>query len=230
MIRTAALSLATLAATLAAVAPANAAERRFDLSGFDRVALAGSDDVVVRHGSGFAVLATGETADLDKLEILVDKGVLKIGRKRGNWSWGGKTVTVAVTMPALHGIAVAGSGNLKADRGEGETFGLRVAGSGDADVAAIDARTVNVDLSGSGDVAGGGRCGALNIRIAGSGDVAFGNLKCTNTAISIAGSGDVAAHATGQADIRIAGSGDVTITGGAKCIKKVAGSGDVRCS
>lgn len=225
MIRTVALLLATVAVA----SPAAAAERRFDVSGFDKVTLGGSDDVVIRQGNAFAVVATGEADDLERLEILVEKGTLKIGRKKGNWGWNSKDVTVAVTMPALHGVAVSGSGDLTADKGAADAFDIRVAGSGSAAVAALDARTVNVSVSGSGDVTGAGRCGALNVRVAGSGDVALANLKCTNTAISIAGSGDVAAHATGQADIRIAGSGDVSITGGARCTKRVAGSGNVVC-
>lgn len=120
MIRTATLLLATLAVA----GPAAAADRRFDASGFDRVALGGSDDVVIRQGNGFSVVATGEADDLEKLEILVEKGTLKIGRKKGNWGWGGKDVTVAVTMPALRGVAVSGSGDLKADKGGADTFDL----------------------------------------------------------------------------------------------------------
>lgn len=227
MIRTATLLLATLAVATSAAA----AGRPFDASGFDKVALGGSDDVVIRQGSAFAVVATGDAADLERLEVLVEKGTLKIGRKKGNWGWNNsKDVVVSVTMPALRGVAVSGSGDLKADKGAADAFDIHVAGSGSAAVAALDARTLNVSVSGSGDVTSSGRCGALNVRVAGSGDVALANLKCTNTAISIAGSGDVAAHATGQADIRIAGSGDVTITGGAKCSKRVAGSGNVACS
>lgn len=226
MIRPAVLLLsAVLAAT-----PASAAERRFDAAGFNKVAVSGSDDVNVRQGKAFSVVATGETADLDKLDIRVEKGVLQIGRKKGNWSWSGKDVTVAVTLPALHGVAIAGSADVQADKGSGDVFDVRVAGSGNLLLASLETRTANVSVSGSGDVKLSGRCGALNVKIAGSGDADLSGLACTNTAISIAGSGNVSARATGQADVRIAGSGDVTISGGARCTKKVAGSGNVRCS
>lgn len=156
--------------------------------------------------------------------------MLHIGRKKGNWGWGGKDVNVAVTLPALHGLSVAGSADVQADKGSGETFDIRVAGSRNLLLASLDTRTANVAISGSGDVKVAGRCGALNVKIAGSGDADLAGLACSNTAISIAGSGNVSARASGQADVRIAGSGDVRIAGGARCIKKVAGSGTVQCS
>ena len=222
---------ALLLLTAAVVAtPASAAERRFEASGFDKVAVGGSDNVRIQQGKGFSVVANGEVADLDKLEVRVEKGVLHIGRKKGNWGWGSKDVNVAVTLPALHGLSLAGSADVQADKGSGEAFDIRVAGSGNLLLASLDTRTATVAISGSGDVKVAGRCGALNVKIAGSGDANLAGLACTNTAISIAGSGHVAAHATAQAAVRIAGSGNVRITGGATCTKKVAGSGNVQCS
>ncbi len=226
------IRLALLLTAVAAATPANAAERRFDASDFDRVAVSGSDNVRIQQGKGFAVVASGESADLEKLDVRVEKGVLKIGRKDSVWGWGssGKDMTVSVTLPALHGLSLAGSANVQADKGSGDTFDVRVAGSGNLLLASLDTRTANLAISGSGDVKLSGRCGALNVKIAGSGDANLASLACTNTAISIAGSGNVSAHATGQAAVRIAGSGDVRITGGATCTKKVAGSGNVQCS
>lgn len=223
------LTMLLLTAAIAA-APANAAERRFDASGFDKVAVSGSDNVRISQGKGFAVVANGESADLDKLEVRVEKGVLLIGRKKGNWSWSGKDVNVSVTLPALHGLSLAGSADVQADKGGGDAFDVRVAGSGNLLLASLDTRTANVSISGSGDVKLSGRCGALNVKVAGSGDADLAGLACTNTAISVAGSGNVSARASGQADVRVAGSGDVRITGGARCSKKVAGSGEVTCS
>ena len=219
----------TLLAVLAAV-PAAAAERRFDASGFDKVALGGSDDVVVRQGSAFSVVAVGDADELDRLEITVKDGTLNIGRKKGNWSWSSKDVAVTVTLPALRGLALAGSGDIQADKGASDVFGMRLAGSGRLTLAALDAKTANIAISGSGTVKSAGRCGALNLRVAGSGVAELAGLRCTNASISVAGSGDVSAHVAGEAAVRVAGSGDVTIAGGARCTKKIAGSGNVVCS
>jgi hypothetical protein len=225
MIRPALLILSTLAAV-----SANAAERRFNATGFDKVAVSGSDNVDIRTGNSFSVVATGAQDDLDRLEVVVDGGKLKIGRKSGNWRWGGKDVAVAVTMPVLRGLALAGSSDVTADKGAADVFDAKVSGSGDMSVASLDAKTANISVSGSGNVMMAGRCGAQNIRIAGSGDVDLSRLACVNSAIRIAGAGDASARVSGDASIRIAGAGNVIITGGAKCVKKIAGSGNVRCS
>jgi hypothetical protein len=223
MIRTALLF--ALAATVAA--PALAEQRRFPLTGFDRIAVAGSDNVTVRQGS-FAVVADGAASDLDKLDIRQEAGVLKIGRKNG-LSWRGKDVQVTVALPALHGLVVAGSADVTADRGGGDRFDLKISGSGNATLANLDTKTANIGISGSGDVVVAGRCGALNLSVAGSGKADASALRCTNATISVAGSGDVMAHVSGQAAVNVAGSGDVTVTGGGRCTKRVAGSGEVRC-
>lgn len=225
MIRPALLILTTLAAV-----SADAAERRFSATGFDKVAVSGSDDVNILTGNSFSVVATGAQDDLDQLEVKVDGGQLKIGRKSSMWRWGGGAVVIAVTMPALRGLVLAGSSDVTADKGAADVFDAKVSGSGNMSIASLDAKTANISVSGSGDVTMAGRCGAQNISIAGSGDVDLSRLSCVNSSIRIAGAGNVLARASGEATIRIAGSGDVVITGGARCIKKIAGSGDVRCS
>lgn len=219
--------LLAVAATVAA--PALAEQRRFPLTGFDQVAVADSDNVIIRQGS-FAVVADGAASDLDKLDIRVEGGVLKIGRKQGQWSWGGKDVQITVGLPALHGLAISGSADVQADRGSGDRFGLKISGSGNAKIASLDTRTADIAISGSGDLVAAGRCGALNVQVSGSGNADLGALRCTNAAISVAGSGDVRAHASGQAAVSVAGSGNVVIGGGGRCTKKVAGSGTVSCS
>jgi hypothetical protein len=225
MIRTA--LLLALAATVAT--PALAEQRRFPLTGFDKIAVAGSDNVTVKQGS-FAVVADGAASDLDKLDIRQEAGMLKIGRKRSMWNWGGDDVQVTVTLPALHGLVIAGSADVTADRGGGDQFGLKISGSGNARIANLDTKTAEIAISGSGDIVVAGRCGALNLRVAGSGNADASALRCTNAAISVAGSGDVSANVSGQAAVSVAGSGDVSVTGGGRCTKKVAGSGEVRCS
>ncbi|WP_164156913.1 head GIN domain-containing protein [Sandarakinorhabdus rubra] len=224
------LSSVLLAAAALAAVPASAEQRRFPLTGFDRVVVAGSDDVTITRG-GFAVTADGAAADLDRLDIAVVDGVLKISRKRGDWrSWNGKAVRVAVALPALRGLSLSGSADVQADRGDADRFALTLSGSGDVSLAKLDAKTADISLSGSGDVVTGGRCGAVNLRLSGSGNADLSALKCTNASISVAGSGDVRAHVAGAATVQVAGSGDVAIAGGARCTKRVAGSGTVTCS
>src|SRR3546814_1282824 len=105
-----------------------------------QVDLRGSDDIDVRVGPAFAIQATGPAELLDKLEIVRDGDTLKVGRRGNSVSWGGdkgRAIKIMVTMPALRGASVAGSGNLSVDRVEGDDFAASASGSGNLTIGAI---------------------------------------------------------------------------------------------
>ena len=56
--------------------------RSYNLEGFEKVALEGSSEVVVRTGLAPSVRAEGDPEALDQLEIVVDGNTLRIGHKR----------------------------------------------------------------------------------------------------------------------------------------------------
>lgn len=207
-------------------------ERRFDLSGFDAVSLAGPHDVVVTVGPGHSVRAEGDPETLDRLDIEVEDGKLKIGTKRGRWSLGwndrAKT-TIYVTMPAMRAASIAGSGDMRVDRVQSDRFAGSIAGSGDLQIAALRAEEAKFSIAGSGNIAASGTAQRADISIAGSGDVNLAALQARSAEVSIVGSGDVRAHAIETADVSIMGSGDVMLTGPARCNVNKRGSGSVRC-
>ncbi len=218
--------LATAASTAAA-----AAERSFPVSGFDRVNASGSEDVTITTGKTASVLATSTSSDhLDRLDIRVEGGVLKIGHKGSGWgSWGNDKTRITITMPALKGLKLSGSGDVMADKGTGPAFGVEIAGSGDVRVGSVDSTDVALSTSGSGDIHLGGRCTNLRVSIAGSGDMLLDGLSCANADVRVAGSGDVTAQASTTAKVSVFGSGDVRIAGRARCQISKSGSGDVVC-
>jgi hypothetical protein len=204
-------------------------ERSWQVADFTGVALRGSDDVEVRYGTAFSVRAEGDSDVLDKIEIEKVGSVLRIGRKNRNWNWNSDDgVRVFVTLPRLTNASVSGSGDLTADRAEGD-FAGSVAGSGDLSVAALNGGTAKLSVAGSGDLTVIGTATSLDLSVAGSGDIDASALKATGATVSIAGSGNIRAQVSGDARVSIAGSGDVELAGGAKCTISKVGSGEVRC-
>lgn len=208
--------------------------RNFQVGAFDKISLTGSSNVVVTVGGAPSVRAEGDSEHLEKLEIKVENGVLQIGYKKGSWSFGWRKdhgpVTVHVSAPSLRGAEIAGSGDMRIDRVQGEAFAAEIAGSGEMQVAALAARAASFSIAGNGDVSVAGRAETADISIAGNGDVRAGSLEVKRASVSIAGSGNVETRATETANVDIMGSGDVVVTGGAKCSVSKMGSGDVRCS
>jgi hypothetical protein len=206
--------------------------RSFDLSGFDKVELAGSDDVRIVAGPAFSVEASGPEKTLEKLKIEVSGSTLSIGRKRSiSMGWNNdKSALVTVTMPLIKEASVAGSGDMLIDRVETPDFVADLAGSGKLNVKSAKVEKLSISIAGSGDVTLAGSTKNIDISIAGSGSVMAKDVSATDASVSIAGSGNVDARASGVASVSVAGSGDVTITGTANCKTSKMGSGEVRCT
>jgi hypothetical protein len=206
------------------------ATRNYDANGFTKVELRGPDDVEVKSGAKFAVVAEGDSAVLDQLEVRVVDGALRVGRKNNSFSFSNdRGAKIHVTLPRLEGASVSGSGNLTADKAEGAFRGA-VSGSGNLDIAALAASDTDLAITGSGDLNVAGTTNRLNASIAGSGDIDAGKLTATGASISVVGSGSMRGVVKGGASVSIAGSGDVDLTGGAKCSVSAMGSGEAHCS
>ena len=210
------------------------ATRDYKVGAFTKLEVGGSYDVEVRTGSAPSVHAEGGQNRLDKMEVRVDGDTLHISPQKGiHWSWnsvGNGKVKLIVTVPALSGAEIAGSGDIRVDRVTGPLFKGGVAGSGDLKLAQVDAQEVNLEIAGSGSVSAAGKANSVKYEIAGSGDIAADQLVAQTATISITGSGGIHAHATGTARVEVIGSGDIILTGGAKCDISKTGSGDIRCS
>ena len=206
--------------------------RDFAVGGFDSVSLSGSQNVVVTVGGAHSVRAEGDAEIIDRLEIRVEDGDLKIGTKRGNWSrgWGRhRPVTIYVSAPQLTGASIGGSGDMQIDRVEGGSFAASIGGSGDMRIGSLRVREANFNIAGSGEIKASGAAQQSHVAIAGSGDIDAGDLESAAADISIVGSGGVRLKAMQTANVSIMGSGDVVVTGPAKCSISKMGSGDVRC-
>jgi len=209
--------------------------RNFTVRGFEQIEVAGSYDVDVRIGPAPSVHASGPQKELERLvvEVQGDRLLIHPRKERSMFRMGWNshdTVKIAVTVPALRGAAIAGSGGIAVDRVTGDRFKGEIAGSGNLNLPAIDARSVELSIAGSGDISAAGKARNVEYNIAGSGEIDAGRLVTENAKVSIAGSGNVTAHATGAADISSIGSGNVAMSGGARCNVSKHGSGDVHCS
>lgn len=214
-------------------------QRQFQLANFDRVTLKGPDNVEVRVGPAFSVTAQGDTGVMQALEIKLDGTDLEIGRKnsRNGFRWGGNddggddtaAVKVIVTMPAIRGAALAGSGDMSVDRVTGDGFEASLAGSGDMTLGGIAVKNAELAIAGSGDIKASGAADMVKVSIAGSGNADGSALAAKGAEVSIAGSGNTRLAVDGRADVSIVGSGDVDLGPKARCEQSVMGSGDVTC-
>jgi hypothetical protein len=205
------------------------AQRNYEVTGFERVSLAGPYQVIVTVGGAPSVSASGDSALLEHTEIVVENGQLRIKLRDGH-SWSGNpTATVRVTAPSLTEAGVAGSGDMRVGAFQAERFAGSVAGSGNLTLEGLQAQEARFDIAGSGELTATGTARDTSLSIAGSGDARLAALQSETARISIAGSGNAEVRAAATANVDIAGSGNVNVTGGARCEVNKIGSGDVSC-
>jgi hypothetical protein len=210
------------------------ARRDFQVGQFQSLSLTGLSDVNVVVGGAPSVRAEGDAEMIERLEIAVVDGDLRIGFKDGSSlrSMFGRhrTVTVHVTVPSLAAANLTGSGDISIDRVQGERFAGSITGSGDIKVGAMRVGEAAFNLSGSGEIQAAGTAQRTAVSLTGAGDIELGRLESRTMTISLMGPGDVNARATETAQVSLMGPGDVTISGPARCQIEHRGPGNVRCN
>ena len=172
---------------------------------FDRVSAGGSQTVIVTVGPARSVTIKADDNVVPLIETTVENGKLHIGSKK---SYSSADVTVTVTVPALKGVSLAGSG--------------------DVTVSGVEGGSLGAALSGSGDITVSGKADSVSVSVSGSGEIHLFDLAARTADVSIAGSGDVEVNASDTLSVSIAGSGDITYRGKPQVKRSIAGSGDVR--
>jgi hypothetical protein len=228
-------ALAVVAFSGAAFAAQSAtAERNYRVGAFHKVAAAGANLVIVRVGAAPSVHASGPAETLDKMEVMVDRDGLQIRPRKQfsrNFDWRGlKPATYTVTLPRLTDASLAGSGDMRIDRAEGDRFAASVAGSGNLDIAALRVANANLSIAGSGSLSARGSATRADLSVTGSGSVRARGVTSRTAAVSIAGSGTAELTASQTADVSIVGSGEAQIAGGAHCTVSRIGSGHAHCA
>ena len=215
--------------------PARASARRdFQVGAFHTVSSTGPYDIVVAVGGAPSVRAEGDREMVEKMEVVVENGVLRIGFVEGTSfrSLLGREprATLHITVPSLAGANLAGSGDIRIDRVEGQRFAGNLSGSGDIEIGRLQVGEAAFNLEGSGGIRASGTAGRAAVSLAGSGDIELARLEARDLTVALMGSGDVAARATGTAQVSLMGPGDVTVSGPARCRIERHGPGEVRCN
>lgn len=211
---------------------------------FDSIELRGSGDLTISIGDDVSVIVEADSAMIDRITTTVDDGRLVLDQEGGQLF--GDRVAFDVTIPALEGIFLTGSGSVEAEGVEGDLT-IEVSGSGDVvasgsvdgleidlngsgaiDTSALTASTVSIDGEGSGDVDVAVDGSLLDVFMGGSMGISASGTA-TETRVAIDGSGDFTGRdlTAVSAHVDIPGSGSVQISVEDRLDVSISGSGDV---
>lgn len=163
---------------------------------------------------------------LPKLTSAVDGGVLVLGSKPGFDSTG--SIRYRLTLPALQGLDVNGSGNVRGRVVATGPFAVRGSGSGETDLTGLTASNLVVRISGSGGIHLSGRASAQRVTISGSGTYDGNDLPTRQADVRLSGSGDAHVSVSRRLSADVTGSGDIIYSGSPlKVQSHTSGSGAV---
>jgi len=168
----------------------------------------------------------------DRLTFDERGGELLIRSRDRGWNWrafGGRDITIYVTMKNIDAISLSGSGDLIGEN-KFETRDLEVVLSGAGNVE-IDTESDDLELkiSGSGNIEMVGSARDVSARISGSGKIEAERLKVKSLDAKISGSGNIYITAEEEIYASISGSGNVYFKGDPDRVQSnSSGSGKVR--
>ena len=178
-----------------------------ELAPFDAVELAGSNEVTIRVGGEQSVVVHADDNLLDWVTTRVDDGSLVIGNEGGGFTTR-TPIRVDVVVPAVHGLALSGSGTIDAE--------------------GIDVDQLTVVLSGSGVVSAKGRARCVEVKLNGSGDAKLQGVVAQEAHAKLSGTGRIAVCATESLDASVPGTGSIEYAGNPPQVRKsVDGIGSV---
>lgn len=215
---------AALALALLAAAPAPAAERRVDLSSFDKLRVEGPFHVTLTTALSPRGLLAGDAKALRQVEALVMGSTLVV-RRSGS---GDAPVTLTLAAPPLSGVTVIGGAQVTVQALKGDALVLSVTGTGELRVGRADGDQLAATLLGPARLSiDGGRVGKARLSAIGPATIAADALEAGDLVVTLDGPGEIAARARYTAAVANGGLGRVTVTGTPKC--RVTGGGPVRC-
>ena len=228
-------------------------EQTRQISGFTGISNNGSFDVRLKIDGTESVRVESERGEYDKIETIVEGGVLRIGTKgKLGWLNGVRgNVIVYVSAKAISSIKNNGSGDVKVEGNlsgrdlelhnsgsgaikiegnvNGENLSIKNNGSGDVKLNGVaTVGKASVGVSGSGNITAGIKGGDVDSHLSGSGNITLSG-SANNADISVSSSGQINARAMHAATVkaRVTGSGNIHIGVDKTIDAHISGSGNI---
>ena len=211
---------------------AQAAERTYSISDFDRIRVTGPFRVNVIADRMTMAKGSGTTDALDRVRLDVQGRTLFVRMDRSNF--GGtdaKSAPAVITIraPALREASIAGSGSLSLSGMKGLRVGLVVEGSGTLSATNVQADRLEVGIVGTGTLTMAGKARGASVTGRGAGSVVAGQLIADDLTVNWESAGNANFTANRTAKVTSIGTGNVVVTGKGACTVANGGNGQVTC-
>lgn len=222
--------IALLPAAALLVAPAvQADERRFMISGFDRIRVVGPFEVEVVRGAP-AVTAQGSREALLGLSVRVEGGLLVITSTRpfeGRVKQARAPIRLTVTTRALRSVLAQGGATMWVRGMRGARVDVALDGEGTLAVTGVEADELAVVHTGKGLLSLAGTTGRARLRGSGEASLDAGKLQANDAVLLWQSKNPAVLSVRYTAQVSNNGTGAVAIAGKPEC--KLRGAGPIAC-
>jgi hypothetical protein len=224
---------APAAALLIAIAPAQAAEKRFGLTSFEAIEVNADYAIEVTTRAPVGAVATGPQDALDRLSIEARDGRLVIGERKfagdENRRAPRGAVTIRINAANLRSAMMSGAGSLRIDRMKGNRVTIGLRGPGSLSVGKVEGDRLSVAMIGNGTMTLGGAAKQAQVTLSGAGLFDADALAIDALVFDGEGAGEHRLHAVKTASVTTRGVGRTAVRGRPVCTVRNIGTGTVAC-
>ena len=185
---------------------AAAEERRYDVADFNEVSVATGIKAEIEVGPDFSVIASSSAKGLERLDVEVRNGDLRLRRSTRGMNWGRRDgVKVTITMPSLIGL----------DASSGAFISARN----------IDADAFELDASSGSRIEVRGQCGALDVDVSSGASIDAGGLVCATVRADASSGARAAVFAGERLSAEASSGGFVKASGDPATVRQDTSSG-----
>ncbi|MES2443052.1 MAG: DUF2807 domain-containing protein [Pseudomonadota bacterium] len=222
------LALVLLLALTASAAPQ---EKRYLVSGFERVRIDGPYEVEIVRGP-FSARAEGDARALEQLDVHVDGTILVVGAGARGWELrAGESVAtprIMLSTPVLRAVLVNGGARVRVTEMRSARVDLALNGPGAITVGALDADDLNTTITGAGAMTIAGNARRVRVRSNGAGGFDGTGLTAGDATLVSESSGPMRIGVRYTARVIALGIGTVHLDGKPECT--ISGNGPVECA
>lgn len=219
---------------IAIAAPAQAADRNYSISSFDRIRVEGPFDLRLTTGKAPSGKASADERSLDLLTMQVEGNTLIVrlnGKGWGETPRAARTTAPVITLttPTLRSALVNAGGKLTIAPMKGQRIDVAVNGSGGIVITGVEADQLIATVIGSGSISLVGKAQRAQLLSNGSGVITAPGLAVNDLTVRLDGTGETHAAARYTASVTTNGLGKVTVDGSPSCTVKALAGGPVVC-
>ncbi len=177
-----------------------------EVGSFQGISAGFSGNMFIRQDSTSNVVLEARENIIDEIKTEVVGDILEVYLDRCVNNTG--NIDLYLTMPIIHSITFAGSGNISNDND-------------------LNLGSLELNIAGSGNATLSGQVEDLDIMVTGSGNMHLFEMLADRSTVRITGSGNVEVSARDELVVSITGSGTVFYKGNPEINTQITGSGNV---